>query len=45
MWNRGMLLFEHDDMPALLREQRGDGRSGGATADNEHVAFPVILHS
>ena len=40
---RESILFKYDDVPARLREQRGDG--GGATAYNEHVAFSAILHS
>jgi len=42
---RESILFKYDDVPARLREQRGDGRPGGATAYNEHVAFSAILHS
>jgi hypothetical protein len=37
-------FFKYDDVPTLLREQRGDGRSGRATANNENIAFPAILH-
>jgi hypothetical protein len=40
-----LILFKYDDVPARLREQRGDGRPGGAIAYNEHVAFSAILHS
>jgi hypothetical protein len=39
------ILFKYDNVLAPLREQRGDGRPGGATAYNEHVTFSAILHS
>ena len=42
---RKSIFFKYDDVPALLREQPGDGRPGRAAADNKHVAFSAILHS
>jgi hypothetical protein len=41
---RESIFFEYDDLPALLREQRPNGRPGRATADNENIAFSAILH-
>ena len=38
------VLFQYNDMSALLREQRGDGRSGRTAADNQDIAFSAILH-
>jgi hypothetical protein len=42
---RESILFKYDDVPALLREERGDRRPGRAATDNENIAFSVILHS
>jgi len=41
---RESILFKYDDVPALLREERGDRLPGRATTDNENITFSVILH-
>jgi hypothetical protein len=41
---RESILFKYDDVPALLREERGDRGPGRAATDNENITFSVILH-
>jgi hypothetical protein len=41
---RESILFEDNDVPALLRQQSGDGRPGRAPADDQDIAFSAILH-
>jgi hypothetical protein len=41
---RESILFKYNDVPALLREERGDRRPGRATTDDENIAFSAILH-
>jgi hypothetical protein len=39
-----MFFFQDDDVFVLLREQCGNGRAGGTTADNNHIAFTTVCH-
>src|SRR5262249_4442017 len=41
---RKTLFFQNDDMFVLLRKQRSNGRAGGTTADNKHIAFTRVRH-
>jgi hypothetical protein len=35
-----VILLQDGDLPALLRQQAGDGRAGGAPADDQDIADP-----
>jgi hypothetical protein len=41
---RKMLLFQDNDVFVVLRKQSANGRAGGSTADNKHIAFTSVRH-